>query len=91
MFLFRECSGEVCEWKVCLLIWALFWLPSLKNMLTKKCAPNETMECSGNGEHRVYICYFHQLEDAVSIPESIGEMDMKGKFSCRYGFIWPFV
>jgi hypothetical protein len=33
-------------------------------MLTKKCTTNETMGCSGNGEHPVYICFF---------PESIVE------------------
>ena len=86
MFLSREYSGEVCEWKLCLLFWLAFlqnvhsrWNPCelcyLCRILTKKCATNETMKCSGDGEHRVYICFF---------SESVAERCVNGK--CVFWF-----
>ena len=47
-------------------------------MLTKKCTTNETMGCSGNGEHGVYICYFPSGTE--NIPESIEERNMNRKY-----------
>ena len=37
----------------------------------------EYMGCSGNGEHRVFICYF--LASTENIPESIEERNMNRK------------
>ena len=47
-------------------------------MLTKKCTTNETMGCSGNGEHGGYICYFPSGTE--NIPESIEERNMNRKY-----------